>query len=47
MWSLLAVKLGCLVALGLLPLLCGLLPAALCRPGACLAGLGAPPPSLS
>ncbi|XP_077173657.1 zinc transporter ZIP1-like [Paroedura picta] len=33
MWSLLAVKLGCLVALALLPLLCGLLPAALRRLG--------------
>ncbi|XP_060116330.1 zinc transporter ZIP1-like [Heteronotia binoei] len=31
MWSLLAVKLSCLAALGLLPLLCGLLPAALRR----------------
>ncbi|XP_062998752.1 zinc transporter ZIP1-like [Elgaria multicarinata webbii] len=31
MWSLPALKLGCLVALALLPLLCGLLPAALLR----------------
>ncbi|XP_048338025.1 zinc transporter ZIP1-like [Sphaerodactylus townsendi] len=37
MWALAAVKLGCLLALGLLPLLCALLPAALrrlARPGA-------------